>query len=67
MRMEKEKAYLSGRLWCDAMLEIALSAPLERKVILMILLPIIRSIRSLEISIYGVVSTTQQRAEAVQH
>ena len=67
VRTEKEKAHLSGRLLCTYLIEISLSAPLDCEVILMALLPMLRLIRSLEISIYGVLSTTQQRAEEVQH
>ena len=32
--MAKYKVYLSGRLWCDALLEISISAPLDCEVIL---------------------------------
>ena len=53
--MAKEKAYMSGQLRCAALLEIALSAPLECDMILMTLLPILWSIRYLEISISGAV------------
>ena len=63
--MANNKAYLSGRLWCADLLEIALSAPLDCEVILMTLLPMIRLIRSLERSISGALSMTHQRAEAV--
>ena len=48
VRMAKEKAYRSGRLWCDDLLKIDLSGPLDCKVILMTLLPMLRLIRSLE-------------------
>ena len=65
--MEKEKAYLSVRLRCAALLEISISAPLDCEVIFMMLLTMLRLIRSLEISISGALSTTQQREEAVQH
>ena len=61
--VEKEKAYLSGRLRCAALLEISLSGPLDCEVILMTLLPIHQSICSLERSIFGAVLTTQQRAD----
>ena len=47
VRMAKDKAYLSGRLWCAALIEISLSASLDCEVILMILLPMLRSIYSL--------------------
>ena len=47
VRMAKEKAYLSGRLRCAAPLEIYLSAPLDREVMLTTLLPTLRLIRSL--------------------
>ena len=57
--MAKEKTYLSGQLWCAALLEIALSALLDGEVILMTLLPMLWSISSLERSISGAVSTTQ--------
>ena len=67
MWLAKEKAYLQVRLRCAALLEIALSAPLDREVILMTLLPMLRSIRALERSISGAVPITQQRSEAVQH
>ena len=53
--MTKDKAYLSGRLWCAALLEIYLYAPLDCADILMTLLPMLWSIRSLERSIYVVV------------
>ena len=33
VRTEMENAYLSGRLWCDALLDIAISEPLECDVI----------------------------------
>ena len=46
VRMAKEKAYLSGRLRCAAPLEIYLSAPLDREVILTTLLPTLWLIRS---------------------
>ena len=65
--MAKEEAYLSEWLWCAALLGIALSEPLDCEAILITLLPMLRSIRSLETSIYGAVKTTQQREEAVQH
>ena len=55
VRMAKDKAYLSGWLWCAALLEIALSAPLDCEVILMTLLPMLRLIRSSETSISGAV------------
>jgi len=66
VRMAKEKAYLSGRLRCAVLLEIALSAPLDCEVILMTLLPMLRSIRSLERSISGAVSneTAEGRGSA---
>ena len=67
MCMEKEKACLSGWLRCAALLEITLSVPLDCEVILMTLLPMIWSIYSLERSISGAVSTTQEREEAVKH
>ena len=67
VQMAKYMAYLSGRLWCAAQLEIALSAPLDCEVILMTLSPMLLLIRSLERSISGAVSTTHQRADAVQH
>ena len=47
----KEKAYLSVRLRCAALLGIALSAPLDCEVILMTLLPMLWLICSLERSI----------------
>ena len=56
VRMAKDKAYLSGRLRCAALIEIDISAPLDCEVILMTLLPMLRSIRSVEISISGAVS-----------
>ena len=65
--MAKEKEYLSGRLWFGTLLEIALSAPLDCEVILMKLSTMLPSIRSLEISISGAVSMTQQMAEAMKH
>ena len=65
--METEKAYLSGRLCCAALLELALSTPLDYELILMALLSMLRSIRSLERSISGSESMTHQRTEAVQH
>ena len=65
--MTNEKAYLPRRFQCAAMLEIELSALLEFEVILMMLLPMFWSIRYLERSISGAVSTTKQRAEEVQH
>ena len=65
--MAKDKAYLSGRLLCAALLAIYLSAPLECEVILMTILPMLWLIRSLEISISGVVSMKHQREEAVKH
>ena len=55
--MANVKAYLSGRLWFAALLEIALSAPLDCEAILMKLLPMIWLICSLERSFSGVVST----------
>ena len=58
VQMAKEKAYLSGRLWCAALLEISIYAPLDCEVDLMRILPMLRSIRSLERSISGAVSTT---------
>ena len=67
VRMGKEKEYLSGRLRCSAMLEVSISATFVYEVILMTLLPMLRSIRSLEISISGAVPTTQQRVQSVQH
>ena len=67
VRAEKEKAYLSGQLRCAALFEIALSTPLEWEVILMTLLPMLQSICSLQGSISGAVSMTQQREESVQH
>ena len=67
MRMAKEKAYLSGRIWCADLLENYLSAPLDCEVILMTLLPTLRLILSFDRSISGAVSTTQKRAEAVKH
>ena len=57
VRVAKEKAYLSGRIWCAALLEMSLSSTLECKVILMTLLPILWLICSLEVSISGAVST----------
>ena len=65
--MAKEKAHLPGRLWCAALLEIALSTPLDCEAILMMHLQMIWPICYLEIPISGAVSTTQQRAEAVHH
>ena len=62
----KEKSYLSGRIRCAALLEISLSATLDLKLILMTLLSMLHLIRSLGRSISRAVSTTQQRAEAVQ-
>ena len=56
MWMSKEKAYLSERLMCAALIEISPSAPLECEAILMTLLPILRLIHSLEISISGAMS-----------
>ena len=67
VRMSKEKAYLSGRIRCAALLEISLSATLDWEVILMTLLPMFRLIRFLDISVSEAVPTTQQRVEAVQH
>ena len=67
MHMAKDKAYLSGRLRCAALLEIAISAPLDCEVILMTLLPMIRLIRSLERLISEAVSTIKQRAEAMRN
>ena len=67
VRMAKDKVYLSGLLRCAALLEMDLSEPLDCEVILMTLLPMLCLIHSLEKSISGAVSTTQQRAEAVQH
>ena len=61
----KDKAYLSGRLQCAALIKIALSEPLECEVILMSLVPMLWFIRSLERSISVAVSTTKHRAEAV--
>ena len=63
----KEKAYLSGKLQCAALLEISLSAPLDCQVILMTLLTMLWSINSLERSISLVVPTKQQKVESVQH
>ena len=45
--MAKEKSYLSGRLHCADLLEIALSTPLEYEVVLMTILPTLQLIRSL--------------------
>ena len=56
VRMTKDKPYLSGWLWCADLLEIALPATLDCEVILMTLLPMLRSIPSLERSISGGVS-----------
>ena len=67
MWMAKENAYLSGRLWCATLYETDLSAPFDCEVVLMTLLLMLWLTCSLEISIYGSVLTTQQRAEAVQH
>ena len=67
MRMAKENAYLSGQPQCAALLEISLSAPLDCEVVFMTLLPMLRSIHSLEISIYIAVSMTQHREETVKH
>ena len=67
MWMTKEKAYLSGQLWCADLFDIDLSAPLDCEVILITILQMIWLICSLEISISGAVSMTQQRAEAVHH
>ena len=59
VRMAKEKAYLSGRLQCAALLEIALSAPLDYEVNLTTLLPMLRSILSFgEINIWSGVNET---------
>ena len=65
--MAKDKAYLSGRIRCAALLETALYAPLECEVILIMLLPMLWWIHSLERSISGAVLTKQQRSEAMQH
>ena len=67
VRMENDKAYLSGRLWCADLIEISLSATLDCKASLMMLLPMLWLILYLEISMSGAVSTTQQRADAVEH
>ena len=67
VRIEKEKSHLSGRLRCADLLEIPLSTNLDCEVLLMTRLPILRLIHSLERSISGAMSTTQHRAEAVQH
>ena len=66
VRKAKENAYLSGRIWCASMLEIALSTPLDCEVILMTLLSMLHLIRSLQISISGAVSLTHQREESVK-
>ena len=55
VRTEKEEAYLLGQLCCVTLLEITIFAPLEHKVVLMTLLPMLRLILSLERSIYGAV------------
>ena len=65
--MAKEEAYLPGQIRCAALLEIALSTPLDCEIILMMFLTMLWLIRSLERSISGAVSMAQQRAEAVQH
>ena len=67
MRMAKENAYLSVRPQCAALLEISLSAPLDCEVVFMTLLPMLRLIHSLDISIYIAVSMTQHREETVKH
>ena len=66
-RMLKEKAYLSGRLWCAAPIGKSLSAHLDCEVILMSFLPMLLLIRSLERSISEEVSTKHHRKESVQH
>ena len=61
VRMAKEKAYLSGWLRCADLLEIALPTTLDCEVILMTLLPMLRSIPSLERSISrGVPNDTEE-------
>ena len=67
VRMGKEKAYLSVRLMCADLIEISIPLPLDCKMILMTILPMLRLIRYWEISVSGSVSTTQQRVDAVQH
>ena len=53
VQMAKEWTYLSGWLRCAALIEIALSTPMDCEVIFMTLLPMLRLICSLERSISG--------------
>ena len=59
VRMAKEKAYLSGRLWCASLLGIYLSAPLDCEVILITLLSALVDILPGEINIWSGVNDTE--------